>query len=83
MVLFNDNGQSQGGSITLSGFQISDEFELDTGTCGAVIAAGKHCTVYVTFAPARSGNFTGALTIKDNASNAPQTVSLTGTGIAQ
>ena len=41
------------------------------------------CKVSLNFTPVSIGPLTGTLTIVDNASNSPQTVSLTGTGIAQ
>jgi hypothetical protein len=37
----------------------------------------------VTFAPTAMGSRTASLSISDNASGSPQTVSLTGTGVAQ
>jgi hypothetical protein len=54
-----------------------------TTTCGATVAAGAKCTLGVTFAPTTTGSRTASLSISDNASGSPQTVSLTGTGVAQ
>jgi hypothetical protein len=53
-----------------------------TNTCGATVAAGANCSLSVTFAPTALGSRTASLSISDNASGSPQTVSLTGTGIA-
>src|SRR6266702_1202141 len=53
-----------------------------TNTCGTSVAAGASCTINVTFTPTAVGTRTGAITITDDASGSPQTVSLTGTGIA-
>ncbi|MGB7591531.1 MAG: IPT/TIG domain-containing protein, partial [Terriglobia bacterium] len=39
------------------------------------------CTLKVTFKPTATGTRTGVVTLTDNASSSPQTVSLTGTGV--
>ncbi len=54
-----------------------------SGACGASIAAGGHCSVGVTFTPSLLGTRAGTLTINDAASNSPQFVSITGSGVAQ
>ena len=51
-----------------------------TNTCGSSVAVGANCTISVTFTPSASGTRTASLSITDNASDSPQTVSLTGTG---
>jgi subtilase family serine protease len=54
-----------------------------TNTCGSTLAAGKSCTISVTFSPTQVGPLTGTLYVNDNGTNSPQTVSLSGTGKAQ
>ncbi|PYV35157.1 MAG: hypothetical protein DMG22_03325, partial [Acidobacteria bacterium] len=51
-----------------------------TNNCGASVAVGANCTINVTFTPAATGTRSGTLTVTDNATNSPQTASLTGTG---
>jgi len=72
-------------SITLSSIAVSGtnatSFEHLT-TCGATLAAAASCSVYVSFKPTAAGALTGTLTITDNATGSPQTVTLTGTGTA-
>jgi hypothetical protein len=68
-------------SITVAGANPGDFAQ--TNTCGASVAAGTNCSLSVTFAPAAMGSRTASLSISDNASGSPQTVSLTGTGIPQ
>jgi len=51
-----------------------------TNLCGDGIAAGRNCTLSVTFTPSASGPRSGSVTIIDNATGAPHTISLTGTG---
>jgi Subtilase family/Abnormal spindle-like microcephaly-assoc'd, ASPM-SPD-2-Hydin len=50
--------------------------------CGTVVAAGKSCGVSVTFTPTAAGARTGSLTLVDDASGSPHTVTLNGTGQA-
>jgi len=74
---------TNGGSVTLdiSSIATSGDF-TQTNTCGSTLAAGKSCLIKVTFSPTQTGSRTGTLSVTDNASNSPQTVSLSGTGKA-
>ncbi len=49
--------------------------------CGASLAPGASCTLSITFTPTAPGTRPGAVQITDNASNSPQSATLTGTGI--
>jgi hypothetical protein len=62
---------------------IGTNFTISKNTCGSTLAAGSKCTASVTFTPTQLGALTGTLTFTDNASNNPQSVPLSGTGIAQ
>jgi hypothetical protein len=66
---------------TITGTNPSD-FALSTGAnaCGATLAAGSSCSIYVTFTPASAVSFTATLSVADSASSSPQTSTLTGTG---
>jgi streptogramin lyase len=66
-------------SLSFSSIVTSAGFGISSNTCGSSIGAGATCKVGVTFSPIASGAVTGTLTFTDNASNSPQTVSLTGT----
>jgi Putative Ig domain/Abnormal spindle-like microcephaly-assoc'd, ASPM-SPD-2-Hydin/Immunoglobulin domain/Protein of unknown function (DUF1565) len=70
------------GSATLTfSTSVSGDFALaGLGTCGSSLAAGMSCTMSVNFTPTAAGARTGTLTLTDNASNSPQTISLSGTG---
>ena len=48
---------------------------------GATITPNSSCTVNVTFTPTVTGSASGTLSITDNASNSPQSVTLSGTGV--
>jgi hypothetical protein len=49
-----------------------------TNNCNAGLGTGASCTINIAFAPTASGPLTGTITIADNASGSPQTVSLAG-----
>jgi hypothetical protein len=53
----------------------------ETSNCSATMDAGWACTVSVTFTPTGTGARTAALTINDSATNSPQVVNLSGTGM--
>ena len=74
------NGTSS--ALTISSIRTSGDYS-DATTCGSSLAAAASCTISVTFTPTATGSRTGTLTITDSASNSPQTVSLTGTGVLQ
>ncbi len=66
-------------AITIGGTDLADFAQ--TNNCGNTLAVGASCTISVTFKPTASGLRSGTLSIADNASGSPQTVSLTGTGV--
>jgi Abnormal spindle-like microcephaly-assoc'd, ASPM-SPD-2-Hydin/Beta-propeller repeat/Protein of unknown function (DUF1573) len=68
-------------ALNISSISASGDFKA-TSACGGTVAVNASCTVSVTFTPTATGNRTGTLTVTDNAVNNPQTVSLTGTGVA-
>jgi hypothetical protein len=68
-------------ALTITSIAASGDFS-QTNTCGASVAAAGTCTISVIFSPIATGSRTGAVSVTDNASGSPQTVSLAGTGIA-
>jgi hypothetical protein len=66
-------------NLTINSTAITGDFG-QTNNCGTSLAGGKSCTFSVIFTPTATGTRTGALTISDNASGSPQSVSLTGAG---
>jgi hypothetical protein len=69
-------------TVTLNNIVISTtgDFSVSTTTCTTSLAAKTNCTISVVFTPTAVGTRTGKLNVADNASNSPQTSSLTGTG---
>ena len=74
-------GQLTFSSITITGADPSDFAE--TNNCTGSVVPGKSCTVTVTFTPQATGSRSASLQLTDDAQGSPQTVSLTGTGVAQ
>jgi hypothetical protein len=66
-------------NLTVAGANPGDFAQANT--CGATVAAGANCSLSVTFAPTAMGSRIASISISDNASGSPQTVSLTGTGV--
>ena len=67
-------------NLTITSIVASGDF-AQTNNCAGSVAPTASCTVNVSFTPTAPGNRTGALTLTDNASNSPQTVTLSGTGL--
>jgi hypothetical protein len=69
--------------LTIDGISITGTNPADfaqTNTCGSALAAGASCSISVTFTPASGAAFSATLSVSDNASGSPHTVSLNGTG---
>jgi len=69
-------------TATISGTNASDFAKSDDTCSGAAVIPNATCAVSVTFTPSATGSRSASLNFTDNASNSPQTVSLSGTGIA-
>ncbi len=67
--------------VSVSGVGITGDF-AQTNNCGKTLAAAASCTVNVTFKPTALGTRTGSLSFNDSAPLSPQTVVLSGTGVA-
>ena len=68
-------------ALTFKSVAASGDFKA-TSTCGASVAVNASCTISVTFTPLATGTRTGTLTVTDNAANSPQSISLSGNGVA-
>lgn len=62
---------------------VGTNFVISSKTCGSSLAAGKPCTVNVTFTPTKLGALTDTLSFTLDSPNSPQTVPLLGSGIVQ
>ncbi len=79
-VTLTNNG---GVPLLVQSIGITGDFVVLPGSnsCGSNVAVNSACTLQIAFAPTAGGPRTGALTVTDNASNSPQTLTLTGTGV--
>ncbi|HXZ41198.1 MAG TPA: choice-of-anchor D domain-containing protein [Terriglobales bacterium] len=66
-------------SVTITGTNAGDFKQ--TNNCSSV-APGGSCTIAVTFTPAAAGARSASISIADNASGSPQSVTLSGTGVS-
>jgi hypothetical protein len=66
-------------AISITGTNAAN-FKTGVINCGTSLAAGANCTIPVTFGPATTGNSTAAVSVSDDATGSPQTVSLAGMG---
>jgi uncharacterized repeat protein (TIGR03803 family) len=81
-VILQNSGSIGSALLIMNGVTIDGSgFAISANTCGAALVIGKKCKVSVTFTPTVLGKVTGTLTLNDNASNSPQTVPLSGTGV--
>jgi hypothetical protein len=67
------------GPLTVSSIATTGSY-AQTNTCGTSVAAGANCTISVTFTPTATGTSSGTVVVTDNATNSPQSATLSGTG---
>ncbi len=73
-------------ALNITSVIASGDFAVKTNACGAPLqptSPPSNCTITVIFTPSAPGTSVGSLTLTDNASNSPQIVLLTGTGVIQ
>ena len=69
-------------SISISGANAADFAQTNTCPTGSSsLAVNTSCTINVTFTPGAAGSRSASITIADNATSSPQSVSLSGTGV--
>jgi beta-galactosidase len=71
-------------NITISNVSVSGPGFNATGvSTGLILTPGQTATLKATFTPAATGSVTGSASVMSNASNSPDTIALSGTGLAQ
>jgi phosphatidylserine/phosphatidylglycerophosphate/cardiolipin synthase-like enzyme len=58
------------------------DFNQTATTCTSSLAVGASCTITIVFTPLSAATFSLIVTVTDNATNSPQSLTLTGTGTA-
>ena len=66
-------------ALKISMMKVTGQFGM-TSTCAVSVAAGKACSISVTFSPTTQGAKSGTITLEDSASSKPQVIELSGTG---
>ena len=69
-------------ALSITSIAASDNFGV-TDNCGDTLAVNASCNLFVTFTPTAEQAYSGTVTITDDASDSPQTIDLTGTGVPQ
>lgn len=69
-------------SITISNVTVSGAGFNATGVSGVILTPGQTATLTATFAPAAAGSVTGKISVASNATNSPDSIALSGTGVA-
>jgi len=69
-------------SITISNVTVSGAGFNATGASGVILTPGQTATLTATFAPAAAGSVTGKISVASNATNSPDSIALSGTGVA-
>src|SRR5690348_1194912 len=73
-------------TVTISSDSLSGpdqgDFALSNDTCQQAINAGDSCSIHITFTPSTTGSESASLDIVDDDPSSPQSVPLTGTGVA-
>ena len=68
--------------VTISNVTVSGAGFNATGVSGVMLNPGQTATLMATFAPAAAGSMTGKVSVASNATNSPDVISLSGTGVA-
>ena len=68
-----------GAVLNISSIAVTGDF-ANTTTCGTTLAPAASCSISVTFKPTTVGALSGSVVITSDASNSPNTITLTGTG---
>jgi len=75
------NLSNSGGSALVVASVVSNNAAFPVTQGCTTVAPGAQCVIEVTFSPAAAGAVSGTLTVTDNATGSPRTVSLSGTGL--
>jgi hypothetical protein len=68
--------------VTISTVTVSGPGFNATGASGVMLNPGQTATLTATFTPASAGAVTGKISVASNATNSPDSIALSGTGVA-
>jgi hypothetical protein len=69
-------------AVTISNVTVSGAGFSATGMSGVIVNPGQSATLTTTFTPSAAGAATGTVSVASNASNSPDSIALSGTGVA-
>jgi hypothetical protein len=69
-------------SVTISNVTVSGAGFNATGVSGVILNPGQTAALTATFAPAATGPVTGKISVASTATNSPDVITLSGTGVA-
>lgn len=70
-------------SLTISAINVTGTgFSVTSGVVGTTVAAGQTAELNVVFAPKATGSVSGAVSLVSNATNSPNSLAVTGTGVS-
>jgi hypothetical protein len=70
-------------SVTVSNVTVSGAgFNASGVSSGLILTPGQTATLTATFSPAAAGSVTGSVSVASNATNSPDSIALSGTGVA-
>jgi hypothetical protein len=69
-------------NITISNVTVSGAGFNASGVSGLILTPGQTATLTTTFKPASAGSATGSVSVASNATNSPDSITLSGTGVA-
>jgi hypothetical protein len=79
-VAVNNSGNS---SLTISAINVTGAgFSVTGGVAGTTLAAGQTAELNVVFAPKATGIVSGTVSLVSNATNSPNSLAVTGTGVS-
>jgi hypothetical protein len=70
------------GPLTITSISLDPQYYAQTNNCGTTLAAGASCLFHVTFTPPVTGPINSGIFIRDNATDSPQVLEFSGTGVA-
>jgi hypothetical protein len=70
-------------SLTISAINVTGTgFSVTSGVAGTTLAAGQTAELNVVFAPKATGSVSGIVSLVSNATNSPNSLAVTGTGVS-
>jgi hypothetical protein len=81
VTVLNARTSTQNRPVRIAAISTSGDFAIKHNGCPQNLAPGAKCSISVTFTPTLPQPRTGSLTLADTATNSPQAVSLSGTGV--